>query len=259
MSGAISISALAALRSGAGLVTVAVPSRCLETVAGYHPGYMTHPLPDDGTGKWGTDAHSQLPKTIRTFDAIGCGPGMSTCNEASLLLGSLLRLSVSMVLDADALNLLAAMQGNQGTTDWRDLLRGGSEVILTPHPKEMERLSGISASDRPGQIKAAVEIAQQTETVWVLKGGPTVVIANGMTWTNETGNPGMATAGSGDVLTGVITSLLGQGLTAWDAARLGVWVHGHAGDLGAEHFGQSGLISTDIIDALPRAMVAVER
>ena len=94
------------------------------------------------------------------------------------------------------------------------------------------------------------------DTVWVIKGGPTVVIAKGRIWENTTGNPGMATAGAGDVLTGIISSLLGQGLSAWDAARLGVWVHGYAGDLAADQLGQIGLICTDLIELLPKAFIA---
>ncbi|MGB1925842.1 MAG: NAD(P)H-hydrate dehydratase [Rubripirellula sp.] len=258
MSGAISMSALGALRSGAGLVTIAVPSSCLDIVAGFHPGYMTCPFTDDGSGRWGTDAHAKLSDIGHTFDVIACGPGMSTSNNASLMLGELLEQSVPLVLDADALNLLAIRRQNSRTATWADLLGCRSDTVLTPHPKEMERLSGVHSRDRSSQIQAAAEITKQTKTILVLKGGPTVVIADGMTWVNETGNPGMATAGSGDVLTGIIASFLGQGLSGWNAARLGVWVHGKAGDIGAQRFGHAGLIATDIIDSLPDAMKILE-
>ena len=106
---------------------------------------------------------------------------------------------------------------------------------------------------------AAKEIASTTDAVVVVKGGPTVVVSSDQVWTNPTGNPGMATAGSGDVLTGIITSLLGQGLSTWEAASLGVWVHGHAGDMAAKSHGQAGMTALEILAALPQAMAdAVE-
>jgi NAD(P)H-hydrate epimerase len=164
--------------------------------------------------------------------------------------------SVPRVLDADALNVLSqfdwlgAASSRGAETQERD--RG---LVLTPHPGELARLTGIPASERAAQIDAAQKLANQSRAVIVVKGGPTVVVAAGQSpWINHTGNPGMATAGSGDVLTGVLGGLLAQGLSSWQAARLGVWIHGMAGDLAASRRGQAGMIATDLLEALPEAV-----
>jgi NAD(P)H-hydrate epimerase len=246
MSGSISMSAISALRTGAGLVTAAVPDRCLETVAGYHPAVMTMPLADDGSGTFSLDAITDLAPILSSVDAIGCGPGMTTAAGSIRLVDRILRANrVPRVLDADAINVLPSLS-------WREIDKG--TLVLTPHPGEFARLSGVSASDRSAQIDAAAALADDLDVVIVLKGGPTVVISRDQRWTNDTGNAGMATAGSGDVLTGVITSLLGQGLSGWDAARLGVWVHGRAGDEAAQQLGQPGMTAPDISAAIPHVM-----
>jgi NAD(P)H-hydrate epimerase len=258
MTGSIAMSSLAALRVGAGLVTAAVPDRCLETVAAYHPCVMTRPISDDGTGRFSLDAAAEVVSSIAGASAIAAGPGMTVGPGSLRIAERLLDLkSVPRVLDADALNALSEL-------GWPSI--GGKEpapsqisdhgpLVLTPHPGEFERLSGVSSRDREEQIEAAQQMADSHGVVVVLKGGPTVVTApQQKVWTNDTGNPGMATAGSGDVLTGVIGSLLGQGLSPWDAARLGVWVHGLAGDLASVHRSQPGLVADDILDALPEAI-----
>ena len=132
-------------------------------------------------------------------------------------------------------------------------------LILTPHPGELARLTGHSPADREAQIDAAIDLCERTGAVIVVKGGPTVVVSrtgrsDPTRWTNTTGNPGMASGGSGDVLTGMITSLLGQGLSCPDAARLGVWIHGRAGDLAAQRYGQAGMTAKEILSELPAAM-----
>lgn len=249
MSGSIAMSAIASLHTGSGLATAAVPDRCLETVAGFHPAVMTLPLPDDGSGKFSLDAAAELAQVMESSDAIGCGPGMTTSPGSIRIVDQILRAShVPRVLDADAVNALAHIE-------WRDIAEG--PLVLTPHAGEFARLSGAAASDRRAQIDAASALAAEVGAVIVLKGGPTVVISAGNTWTNDTGNAGMATAGSGDVLTGVITSLLGQGLSGWDAARLGVWIHGRAGDDVAQEMGQPGVTAVEILSAIPRAVGSV--
>lgn len=246
MSGSIAMASIASLKTGSGLATAAVPDRCLETVAGYHPAVMTLPLPDDGTGKFSLEAATELARLTESVDAIGCGPGMTTSPGSIRIVDRILRAGrVPRVLDADAINALTQLQ-------WRDFAAG--PLVLTPHPGEFARLSGVSTADRRAQIDAASALANEVGAVVVLKGGPTVVIAPGKTWTNDTGNAGMATAGSGDVLTGVITSLLGQGLSGWDAARLGVWIHGQAGDDVAQQMGQPGVTALEILAAIPRAV-----
>lgn len=254
MAGSIAMSAMAALRSGAGLVTVATPSACLDTVAGYHPSYMTIPLKDDKEGRLAPLPANFFAELSSQYDVIGCGPGLSDSEGAQEAVRQMISLSEPLrVLDADALNVLARMPG-----DLKSYLDTAGAIVLTPHPKEMERLTGVSSGDRRGQIRVAELFSQSNQAVWVLKGAPTVVIANGLLWTNDTGNPGMATGGSGDVLTGIITALIGQGMSPWDAARVGVWVHGRTGDLAAQKHGYASLISTDLINYLSRAMRELE-
>ena len=254
MAGSIAISAMAALRSGAGLVTVATPSSCLETVAGYHPAYTTVPLEEDQVGRLTPAPEGYFSELSLQYDVVGCGPGLSESLGAQEAVRQLISFSErSRVLDADALNVLAAMPDDLG-----HCLHRAGVIVLTPHPKEMERLTGVPSADRQGQIRAASLLSEATQAVWVLKGAPSVVVADGLLWTNDTGNPGMATGGSGDVLTGVITALIGQGMKAWDAARAGVWVHGRAGDLASKEHGYASLIATDLINYLSQAMREVE-
>lgn len=257
MAGSISLSSIAALKSGSGLVSTAIPDTCLETVAGFHPGVMTIPMADDGRGQFSLDAI--LPATDR-FDAIGCGPGMRTGPGSIRIVESILcQHRVPRVLDADAINVLSDQSMLQSPALPRDQTR----LVLTPHPGELARLVDVPAHDRDGQINAAKALSTKFGMTIVVKGGPTVVVgcspkrAPGdpdiAEYTNSTGNPGMATAGSGDVLTGVIASLLGQGFSSWDAARLGVYLHGLAGDDAARSTGQVGMTCLDILNSLPRA------
>jgi NAD(P)H-hydrate epimerase len=258
MSGSIAMSAMAALRTGAGLVTAAVPDRCLETVAGFHPGIMTVPIPDDDAGRFASDADRQVVKRAQGVSAIGCGPGMTTHGGSIRIVERLLGMtSIPRLLDADGLNSLATLSwaGQRGEIEPGGETEPGrwGPLVLTPHPGELARLTGVAPDDPEGQIAAAKSLAKRTGAVIVVKGGPTVVVAPDLEWTNTTGNPGMATAGSGDVLTGVISALLGQGLSPWDAARLGVWLHGQAGDIAAELHGQAGMTAMEILEALPEA------
>ena len=177
---------------------------------------------------------------------------------------------VARVMDADAINILAENE----LLDSPALPRDQSGLILTPHPGELARLTGIPPGDREGQIKAATALAQRFAMTIVVKGGPTVVVrvpssdalsssdklstGDGNTsierFVNGSGNPGMATAGSGDVLTGVIASLAGQGFSPWDAARLGVYLHGLAGDLAAKKYTQQGMTCLELLELLPAAI-----
>jgi len=263
MAGSISLSSMAALRMGSGLVTAAVPDRCLETVASFHPGVMTIPLPDDSAGRFAPAAAAELKPRIGAADVVGCGPGMTTDPGSVRIVECLLQQrQLPRVFDADAINVLSEMgwpdsapAGSaeaQGESAQRASAADGADpLVLTPHPGELARLVAVSPGDRSGQIDAAADWSAETGAVVVLKGGPTVVVSAQTRWTNTTGNPGIATAGSGDVLTGMITSLLGQGLSPWDAAVLGVWIHGRAGDLAAERLGQSAMVAVDLLDALP--------
>lgn len=247
MAGSISLSATSALRSGSGLVTLAVPDRCLETAASFDPCVMTKPLADSGSGRFSSEAADQLTDFADAFDAFGIGPGMGTESGSAAVVQWFLASERPRAIDADALNVIARMD------DWPERLRG--PAVLTPHPGEWQRISGQSAKDRQAQRTAAVRIAAMTGTVILLKGAATFVTDGNQEYTNATGNPGMATGGSGDVLTGLITSLLGQGLRPFDAARLGAWIHGVAGDIAAERIGGiAGITATEIADALPAAI-----
>lgn len=249
MSGSIALSSIAALKTGSGLVSAAVPDRCLETVASFHPGVMTIPLPDESGGYFSIDACAKLADRLDRFNAIGCGPGMTTQSGTLRIVERLLEATKKpLVLDADAINALAIL----GWPGEKKI--DANHLVLTPHPGEFERLTGAKATNRDEQIRVARQLADNTGAVIVLKGGPTIVVDADQQWSNDTGNPGMATAGSGDVLTGVIASLLGQHLSPWDAARLGVWVHGLAGDLAADRSGQAGLTCWEIAQALPTAI-----
>ena len=261
MCGSIALSSIAALHCGSGLVSAAIPDRCLESVAAWHPAVMTIPLCDDARGRFALGAATDLAKSISNIDAIGCGPGMTTERGSLQMVERLLQhRSTPRVFDADAINCLAILDWPRVATEETNLY---SDMILSPHPGELERLTGISPGNREGQIQAAEMLADQTGAVIIVKGGPTVVVnrsAGGepVRWTNTNGNPGMATAGSGDVLTGILTSLLGQRLSAWDAARLGVWLHGRAGDLASKRFGQIGMTAREILEEIPAAVMSAE-
>lgn len=252
MAGAAALSGSSALHSGAGLVSVAVPDRCLETVAGVHPALMTIPLPEDRAGRFGWRAAESLRASKTRFDAIAIGPGMGTGGGAARMLRWFLALPSPRVLDADGLNLLAMLEG------WQDKVAG--PLILTPHPGEWERLTGISSRDRQGQEEEARRAARRTGVVIILKGAGTLVTGGEDDFRNPTGNPGMASAGSGDCLTGILAALLAQRFSPWEAARLGVWLHGRAGDWAARARGEAGMTAVDLIEHLPRALAeATER
>ncbi|MEM6469250.1 MAG: NAD(P)H-hydrate dehydratase [Planctomycetota bacterium] len=247
MSGAIALASMAALKTGSGLVSAAIPDRCLETVASYHPAVMTIPVADDSAGQFSVDA--VLP-TLRRYDAIGLGPGMGTGAGSIRIVETLLsRVTQPRVFDADAINVLSENRLLDESVPQEQ-----SQLVLTPHPGELARLVGVSPDHRAEQVKAARQLANQHGFTIVVKGGPTEVVAPGEHYVNATGNPGMATAGSGDVLTGMITSLLGQGLSPWDAARLGVFTHGLSGDLAASIDGVAGMTSVEILNQVPQAI-----
>ncbi len=252
MSGAAALAGRSALRAGAGLVRVATPKSVLPVVASIEPSFTTIPLPEDNSGRISAKAINIILEAVVQNDALAFGPGIGTSGGLRSILEILLEQDdLKLVVDADGLNNLA------GIKDWPGKCK--AKMILTPHPGEMKRLwSGLYRELLPdGRQQQAAQLAQQTKNVVVLKGAGTVVTDSEKVYINKTGNPGMATAGSGDVLTGVITALLGQGLSDFDAAVLGVYVHGLAGDIAAEKLGQVGMITTDIIDALPEAFMKI--
>ena len=250
MSGAAALAGRAALRAGAGLVRVATPKSVLPIVAAIEPSFTTIALPEDSSGRISAKAIHVVLEAVGQNDAVAFGPGIGISGALRSILETLLEQeSLRLVVDADGLNNLA------GIKNWSTKLK--AKLILTPHPGEMKRLwSGLLREELPADRKEqALQLAQRTNTIVVLKGAGTVVTDGEKVYINKTGNPGMATAGSGDVLTGVITALLGQGLSEFDAAILGVYIHGLAGDIAAEKLGQISLMTTDIIDSLPDAFL----
>lgn len=241
MSGAAILCGSAALRGGAGLVTVACPSEIYPIVAAGNPCYMTLPLSDDDD--------APLLDAVSKADVVVVGPGLGRAPVADARVSKLLSMAKRLLLDADALNSIAASQGI--------LTRLTGECILTPHPGEFARLTGQSSTEiQTRREEAAVEFAGKFGVVLVLKGYGTLVCQGQRLYRNTTGNPGMATGGTGDVLSGLIGALWGQALSAFDAATLGVHLHGLAGDLARDALGETSLTAADLLDYLPRAFVA---
>jgi NAD(P)H-hydrate epimerase len=251
-SGAAAIAAKSAIRSGSGLVRLAVPGSILPIVAAIEPCYTTIPLAADSSGKISAKAINAVLKAVEENDIIAFGPGVGVASGVKAVLENLLRLEgIRLVVDADGLNNLAALP------NWPDMCK--ANLILTPHPGEMKKLwSALLRKPMPQDRETiAVEFANAAKAVIVLKGHGTIVADTEKIYINTTGNPGMATAGAGDVLTGVIAALCGQGLGNFGASVLAVYIHGLAGDLAAENKGQTSLIATDILDCLPQAFKVV--
>lgn len=255
MAGAPAMTAMACLRSGAGLVAAATP-RCIQpTVAGYHPAYTTLPLADDGECV-SPDAVETLQTHCDSATAIAFGPGMGSGHGVNEVLTALWRRAQPIVIDADGLNALASLR--------RDVSAPAGARILTPHAGEFARLAGDPLSDPDDdqeRVSRSATLAKSfgPGTIVLLKGARSVVTDGDQFALNATGNPGMATGGAGDVLTGVILGLLCQGLDAFAAARLGAYVHGLAGDLAAAKLGPISLTATDLIDALPEAWTSIAK
>ena len=250
MSGAAALAGRAALRAGAGLVRVAVPKSILPIVASIEPSFTTIPLPEDSAGRISEKAINTILNAAEENDCLAFGPGSATSSALRTILENLIKQeNLKLVIDADGLNNLSKIK------NWPEKLK--ANLILTPHPGEMKRLWACLFREQlpSDRQKQAAELAQHTKTVVALKGAGTVVTDGKKIYINKTGNPGMATAGSGDVLTGVITALIGQGLTNFDAAVLGVYIHGLAADIAAKKTGQISLIATDIIQALSDAFM----
>ncbi len=250
MSGAAALAGRAALRAGAGLVRVAVPKSILPIVAAIEPSFTTIPLPEDSKGRISAKAINTIIDIVGENDCLAFGPGVGISGALGLIAETLIeQQQLRLVIDADGLNNLSKIK------DWPDKLK--AKVILTPHPGEIKRLwSPLFREPLPNDRQSqAAQLAQRTGAIVVLKGAGTIVTDGKKVYTNKTGNPGMATAGSGDVLTGAITALIGQGLDNFDAAVLGVYIHGMAGDIAAEKLGQTSLIATDIAQALSDAFM----
>lgn len=255
MPGAAVLAAAAALRGGCGLLQLAVPRSIQAVVAAQAAEVITIPLPVDESGQLEAAALTVLREKWRQCQAAAIGPGLTQSEHLLPLLAGLLQeCNLPLVLDADALNLLALAP---------ELLPGSrrAPTILTPHPGEAARLLKVTAKEvQADRLAAAQELAKRFQSTVVLKGAHTIVAdPAGTLAINSSGNNGMATAGSGDVLTGLTTSLLAQGLAAGEAARLAVYWHGLAGDLAAAALGCPSLVAHDLIDFLPQAYLEINK
>jgi NAD(P)H-hydrate epimerase len=250
-SGAAVLVGRAALRSGAGLVTVATPRSVQGMVAAGAAELMTEPLRDSRRGGLVREAVSEVRSLLSGRDALAIGPGVGTdAGTRAAVVAILAKPGVACVVDADALNALAERRGRS----W-PARRGEPAIVLTPHPGEAARLLASTATAvQADRLGAARRLATSMGTVVVLKGRRSIVAhPDGRASFNATGNPGMATGGTGDALTGIVGALLARGLTAFDAARLGTYLHGAAGDRAAEALGPEGMIAGDLIEQLPAA------
>ena len=241
--GAAALAAMGALRSGAGLVYLGVPESiyAIEAVKLTEP--VVFPLPDED-GKLGLLSVNEILELLPKMDAVlvGCGLGQSQ-GTFVVVKAVLEQANCPVVLDADGINVLR---------EHKDILRGRQHpTILTPHDGEFTRFGGTIGENR---MASAAYFAREWNAIVLLKGHRTCITDGHIHYENHTGNPGMAVGGSGDVLAGIIVSLLGQGLKPLEAAACGAWLHGAAGDLCAEEIGQYGMLPTDMLCALPRLL-----
>ena len=248
-SGAAALCTMGALRVGAGLVTLGLPKSLHDPMVEKLTEAMFRVLPETKAGSLSLKGLVEIVSTAEKMDAVGIGPGLSQQQETKSLVRQLLpKIAKPLVLDADGLNALAE--------EVAVLRRLPLPMILTPHPGEMGRLTQLSSEEiQSDRQRIAVEFAKKHRVIVVLKGHRTVVASyDSALYINDTGNPGMASGGCGDVLTGMIVGLLGQQLAPFDAARLGVYLHGLAGDLAANERGEIGLIASDLVDRIPQAI-----
>lgn len=252
-SGAAALCAGGAMRAGAGLVTLGVPEGIAGPLIEIKPKEaMILPLPQTREGALSLAGYGKIRGFAKSADVIALGPGLTRNRSTqSLVRRIILQVYKPMVIDADGLNALVGHL---------DLLKAGRKLncarILTPHPGEMGRLLGVSIKKvQKNREKISGKFAKNYKVTLVLKGHNTVIADHGAeVYINETGNPGMATAGSGDVLTGMIAAFLAQGLGVFDAAKYAVHLHGLAADLAAKEKTQMGMIASDIIDKIPEAV-----
>ena len=248
-SGAVAMAAKAAVKSGAGLVSALVPAGIVSIVACIVPEAMVHRGSETKVGSLRSDCLLEMEHDLNDFNAVLVGPGMRATEDSFNIIRELLQCAnVPVILDADALNVLAGHM---------DVLKNAScPVVITPHPGEMARLFGCSVADvQTDRVKWVVDAAERTDAVVVLKGAGTLIAQKGRAPSiNMTGNPGMASGGMGDVLGGTIVGMLAQGLSPFDAASAGVYIHGLAGDYAAIRGSQAGMTACDVIGELPSAM-----
>lgn len=249
MTGAAALCSEAALRVGAGLVTLGIPESLNHIMEVKLTEVMTIPLPQTPDAGFSQQGYERIINFCESMNAVAIGPGIGRNTDTEELIKKLiLELKIPMVIDADAIFALALQL---------DILRHkNAPAVITPHPGEMAHLLGITINEvQNNRIAIAQKFAEEYDTTVVLKGAGTIIAdPDGNIWINPTGNQGMATAGCGDVLTGMISGLIAQGLSAPDAARLGVFLHGLAGDIKAKEKGYLPLIASDVSSGIPEAI-----
>jgi len=253
--GSVAMAGMSALRAGAGLATVATPKSVLATVAGFHPELMTEPLVETAAGTISSEASERLADLVKGKSVLAIGPGISRdADTASLVRRLVSRSQMPTVLDADGLNAF------EGRTD--ELTGKGRLLVITPHPGEMARLVGCSTAEvQKDRLGVARRFARDHELTVVLKGHRTlVVLPDGEAWVNTTGNPGMSTGGTGDILTGMVAAMLAQNPhDALLAVCAAVHLHGLAGDVMRENVGEHSMVATDLLRGLPEAFWRAQR
>ncbi|MEA3409014.1 MAG: NAD(P)H-hydrate dehydratase, partial [Candidatus Eisenbacteria bacterium] len=248
--GAAALTAASALRTGAGLVYLGVPSSLNDIMETKLTEVITRPLAETAGRSLSPESLPDIRGLLEGADVLALGPGISRDSETQSLVRSLVaEVRVPCVIDADGLNALTPEDIGQRT--------GDAPVVLTPHPGEMARLAGRTVGDVLADREGiARDVAVKARATVVLKGAGSIVAAqSGELYMNPTGNSGLASGGAGDVLTGIIATFLGQGVSATEAAALGAFVHGLAGDLAAEALGEAGMIAGDVLDHIPYALM----
>lgn len=254
MPGAAALASMACLRSGAGLVYLAAPEPVASVALGKHPEIVSVPVTQSPEGGIAASAVDDILRQAALCDCVAVGPGMGDCEHTRAVVGGLLSVSTStpLVVDADAINALAE--------DLTVLKRARRPVVITPHPGELARIAGVgTAQIQQERLFWAYEAAKRTGAVVVLKGARTIVAdAEGNLAVNPTGNSGMATAGSGDVLTGMVACICARNPGIFRAVSTATFCHGLAGDIAAERVGAAGMVASDIISDIPRALHMIQ-
>jgi NAD(P)H-hydrate epimerase len=247
MAGASFLCCKGAYKSGAGLVYLCIPRSIYPILGTKLTCTVVHPVDETPQGTFSQTSYNQIIKVAQRCDVIAIGPGITTHNQTKMLVKDLIRnLQIPIVIDADGLNSIS---------DKPEILKEArSDIIITPHPGELSRLIKTSIPEiQKAREKFAKDTAKRFGVITVLKGYKTVVSDGKRVFINTTGNPGMASGGSGDVLTGMIAGLIGQGYPLFESACTGVYLHGLAGDLAAKKYGEISMIATDILEFLPEA------
>lgn len=252
MTGASYLTSMSALRTGTGLVYLYIPKSLNSILEIKTTEVITKPLEDNNKGYFINKSLENIDR-LDNYNVLAVGPGLGQRKETIEFINKIVKnYEGKLVLDADGINIVSKKV---------DILKKRKGItIITPHPGELSRLIGTNIKEiQKNRIKYAIKVSKEFKVIVVLKGHNTVVAYNDLLYVNNTGNPGMATAGSGDVLTGIISSFIAQGINEFDACRLGVYLHGLSGDYMKELYGEYGLLASDILEGLPKILKKIRR